>query len=267
MSLPPRATFPGEKTAWWLFGLILAAQAWALGVFVHGGLARFAVPTAYAAPLVLAALLALAVSLARKGPARAPLWAVLAVVVLNFGGTSFDMIATVVHTPDLAREGNVFARAMLDSGAPVAFVYAYSILAKGLLATLECTLWVGLLKHRALILESLRRPMGPLQFLKAVVGAAHMRWYTLLFFVPLRRSTLPSIHMLIWLIAVLSLGSGVQGFCLGLQWCELTPRIHIPVTLAAMGVFVVIYLVWLWRASRPHAEQGQQPGRANASQP
>lgn len=47
-----------------------------------------------------------------------------------FGGAAFDMIATIVRTPDLSMEANPIAVALRDAGVPVAGIVVFAIVAQ-----------------------------------------------------------------------------------------------------------------------------------------
>ncbi len=239
---------PGNVEARYLVLLIFAASCWACAVFIVDALPQYAVHTTWAMPPLLAALALLAARLAGKGSARTPILPGVLGVVFVSGGPVFDMIATVVHTPSLEREANVFARALLDSGWPAAWVYAYAILAKGLLMTLKALLWLGLLRHRTALAACLGRPRSTLQFLKAVAGGARLSWRQ--FLMPLRPSELPRAYPLLWLLAVVLVGEELESWYLGLAWCGQVPGPSWPAGLAGIAIALAAYVLWLWRASR-----------------
>ncbi len=229
--------------------LIFAGSCWTCAVFGVDALRRYALHTTWAMPPLLAVLALLAARLAGKGGAKTPMLPGVLGVVFVSGGAVFDMIATVVHTPSLEQESNVFARALLDSGWPVAWVYAYAILAKGLLMTLKALLWVGLLRHRTALTACLGRQRSVLRFLKAVAGGARLSWRE--FLMPLRPSELPRAYPVLWLLAVLLAGDELHSWYLGLAWCGVVPGPTWPAGLAGIFIALAAYVVWLWRASRP----------------
>src|SRR5262249_30249816 len=142
---PPPSAAPGPdaKTAWLARGVVvLAGLGLALVVpFRPLGIPSWQVPAAYLFAVPLAGLLVCMTLLLRTGRDRAPLPVLLPGLALVAGGTGFDLVATVVHSPDLAQESNPVARALLDSGHSIPFLYAYGLLMQGGLALLFCLVW------------------------------------------------------------------------------------------------------------------------------
>src|SRR5262249_41400670 len=138
---PDPAPLPGGTAARDLLLTALASTAFTL-VFVLDGFAAYRVPAAYALPAVLVVNLALAVRLARAGRAAVPIVAAVLGCAFVVGGAAFDIFATVLHSPNLSDEGNPVARALLDAGHPVAFLYGYAAVGQSLYLLFLCTLWV-----------------------------------------------------------------------------------------------------------------------------
>jgi hypothetical protein len=252
MGSPDATPIPGNREARSLLLVSsLAACAVILVVFPFGLFPGLTVPAAYALPVLLTLCLVLAVGLARAGTAGAPAAATLLGIAFILGGPTFDIVATVIHTPDLKLEANPIARTLLDSGHTLPFVYAYGFVAQGLLVLVQCALWVGLLRHRRILVESLRGFPSLLLFLKAATGGAELTWRQWLF--PLRAADLPRAYHLLWLLAVLLLAGVVYRWYLGLEWFGLVPFVRWPVVVLAVVGGLAGYLTWLWYASREDA--------------
>src|SRR5687768_8677104 len=128
----PQARPPGHAEAKALLLTVLAPIVCISLVLLLEPFRVAAAPTIYALPFVLAASLFLAVQLVRKGSARIPAVPAFLGLVWILGGGLLDMIATVVNTPTLELEANVIARALLDSGHSLSFVYPYAIVSQSL---------------------------------------------------------------------------------------------------------------------------------------
>lgn len=161
------------------------------------------------------------------------------------------MAATVHHSPDLGQESNPIARALLDAGHPLSLVYGFAIVCQGLYVALACALWWALLKHRTILLTSLRELRSPWAFLKAATGGGDLTWRQWL--LPMRLSELPDSRSAVWVVAVMLLGSGAERWYLGLEWYGFFPGWRVSVAGGSIVLALGLYLAWLWRASRaPH---------------
>ncbi len=106
--------------------------------------------TVYVIPVCYIFLLWPAVRLAAEGT-DAPLISVLIFGILFIAGGVFDLYSTIVSSPDLKREGNVYIRLLLDSGHSLTFAYFYLFLISILENGLHIVLLTALLKNRSLI--------------------------------------------------------------------------------------------------------------------
>ena len=67
----------------------------------------------------------------------------LAGLAFAAGGAALDVVATVLHTPDLSLEENPVARALLDGGHSLSFVYGYAFVCQALLVALLAVVWAA----------------------------------------------------------------------------------------------------------------------------
>jgi hypothetical protein len=236
--------------------VFLAGGSGLLLVVLIDDLSAWVVPAAYALPPLLAVCLILAVRLARLGTASIPAFALMLGAAWVMGGAALDITATLIHTPDLRREANPIARALLDSGHALPFVFGYAFVGQGLYVLLLCVLWAGLLRHRADLALSLRAYPSPLLFVKAATGGAELTWRQWL--LPLRMSELPRSYYALWTIAVIMLAGVADRWFLGLEWFGLVPHVRVFVVVVAIAIGLACYLRWLWYASR--AAMGVSPG-------
>ena len=206
------------------------------------------IPTIYALPIALALSLFLAVRLAYKGTSRVPAALATIGVVYIVGGGMFDMISTVIHTPRLHKEGNVIARALLDSGHSLQFVYAYAIVAQALLLILVSTLWVAFLRHREALITSVENERSLMPFLKAATGGAHLTWRQ--WIIPLKMSDMPRAFPLMWVMVVGLVAGASDRWYLGLKWFSLVSFNRWASVAIALFVVLIVYFLWLWAASR-----------------
>ncbi len=98
---------PGNTEAKLQLLIFLVAAGWILVVFLLNRLPFAVIPTAYAVPVILAPSLFLAIRLAHKGTARIPATLGTIGILYIAGGGTFDMVATVIHTPRLRNESNL----------------------------------------------------------------------------------------------------------------------------------------------------------------
>jgi hypothetical protein len=250
---------PGHRAARALLLLFCAGAVGILPLVCFRPDLPAAAPAAYAIPVFLAVLLALAVGVERAGPASAPWWAVLLGVAYIVGGAALDITATVVHTPDLSLEQNPIARLLLDGGHSVAFVYGYAAVCQSLdLAFVSC-LWIGLLRHRCAILESLRGSQTLLQVFKGATGGAKLTWRQ--WCLPLRLSDLPSAYHLLWLLTVAMVAGSMERWYLGAEWYGFLPGARWVVVSGSVSAGLVFYLLWLWQGVRRlQGEAGRPAG-------
>ena len=201
-------------------------------------------PLAYVLPLAMLAGIALVVPLYLIGRNPIPIMPLFGGLIFSIGGVVLDAGATIINTPTLARESNVIARALLDSGHPIGFVYAYGIASQTLYLILVCVLWITFLRHRLTLLASAKRahPKSRLDFIKAVTGGAHLSWRQYL--LPLKLSELPKSYHLVMLVAVTLTGSMLFNWYLGLSWMGVLPVSHTLALIICILLSVLCYAGW-----------------------
>lgn len=237
------ASTPGARKLTW----ILAISSLLIpAVFYLPALAPARAPVSLILiPLLLYAL-ALAIPTVRVSPHPLPLPAFLAGALFVIGGTAFDLYATIVHTPDLAREGNPVARTLLDAGYPLHTVIAFGIVAQVLMTAFLVTLWAGVLKHRPVLLASAERSNSKnvFEFIKAGVGAADLTWRQAFF--PFTYSELPRAYHFIWYIATVFVVMWAYRWSLGLAWFgHLSWPATKIVALTAAALGITLHSLWL----------------------
>jgi len=182
-----------------------------------------AVLAALAIPLLLIPIEVASLLLLLRGSNRASLPFGIGGCLLIVGGVALDVIATIVYTPDLAREANPLARLLLDSGYSVRFVYGYGLCGQSLLSLVLCTLWLALLRHKDSIVDF---PFDPQlsfgAYYRAVVAGKAVTVRQ--FYFPLRRSELKSPYRVLWLLVVGACGCSVPyRWYLGFEWIGIAP--------------------------------------------
>jgi len=244
---------------------VVAVSGVIFAAFFTDRLTVWRVPAAYLVLLGAAISLPLSAALALRGSARAPTGLLLAGVAFTAGGAAFDVGATLWHTPDLAQEGNVVARTLLDSGCSVGFVLAAGAVGQiASTASLVCA-WAGLLRHRHLILADIPIDGAVLPTLKAATGGANRTWRQWL--LPLRYAELPDAYHLWWATAAVLVAGSAYRWYLGLEWFGLVPfawangRVVVAVVACTAGL--AAYVLWLSAAARlRRGSDSAEPGTA-----
>jgi hypothetical protein len=173
--------------------------------------------------------------------------------LFSVGGVVLDAGATIINTPTLAQESNVIARALLDSGHSIGFVYLYGTVSQAFYLILVCGLWATFLRHRLTLLASAMstNPKSGLEFIKAATGGAHLSWRQ--YCLPLKLSELPKSYHLVLLIAVTLTGSMTFNWYLGLSWMGVIPVFHTVAIIICITLSVTIYAIWLWFQYSPES--------------
>jgi hypothetical protein len=228
-----------------LLGTLMVSGVFFL-VFYLRYLRVLRLPLAYLLPVLLVYGISVSIKLCRLGTGSAPVSLVVVGAVLLFGGAAFDVIATITVSPRLDQEANVVARALLDSGHAVSFVYVYGLVAQVLIQLLALILWVGFLRHQETLVTLARetKSESTIDFTKALLGGAHLTRRQ--FFFPLRLSELPKSYNLVWILPVMWVTISPYRWHLGLEWLGMAP---ISRTSAAVLWFMVSQLIcsaWIW---------------------
>lgn len=96
-----------------------------------------------------------AMKLFRILPGHVPLNAFLIGVFLVVGSAIVDMGATVICSPDLQQEGNVFILMLLSEKFSLGFIYCFSLALNILAGSLELILWACFLKVYPTMIQSI----------------------------------------------------------------------------------------------------------------
>jgi hypothetical protein len=208
----------------------------------------WSLPLAYLLPVPALGVVVCLLRVLRHGPGKLPWLPFLIGSAYMLGGMAFDVLATVVHSPDLSDEGNPIARTLLDSGQGLTVVYLYGAGMQTLDAVGACVLWAAFLRHRHTWLRTTwdSGPQSLPQFLKAATGGARLSWRE--YFLPLRLSELKriSVYHLFWVLPPALLGACVERWYLGFAWYRILPAGHHYAVLVGGALLgVVAVLVWL----------------------
>jgi hypothetical protein len=211
--------------------------------------------------LLLAVALAAAVPLAAAGEDDPPVAALLAGWVVILGGAVCDIVATVVHSPDLAREANPMLRGLLDHGVALGQVYWFGAIIQVLFVGLAMTLWLGFLKHRQTLAATMPPRGSLLAYFKAGTGGRELSYRQWL--CPLAYSELPWVyHYAMW-AAVVFVGISVYRFYVALEWYGVAPLHSLGVRLIVPSVLLLVtcwwYAAWL-RGARQRLGHEAQDG-------
>jgi hypothetical protein len=250
---------PGSRAGAALVILGLAFVVCELTVLYLPAARSGAIPTVYATPLVLIMGLLLSVRILSYGTQTLPIGAFVAGCGFVVGGAAFDVIATIIHTSDLAQETNPIARVLLETGHSVTLVYVYAGFCQVAFALLICVLWAGLLRHRTTIVSSVRESTTVMQLVKALTGGAGLTWRQWLW--PLKISELPDFSYYVWALTVILVAGAAYRWYLGLEWFGFSPIHRVYVGIAAGLIGFTAYVAWAHREIQ-HARRGSKVERA-----
>jgi hypothetical protein len=170
------------------------------------------------------------------------------------GGVTFDIAATLIHTPDLANEMNPIARLLLDSNYSLAFVYAYSALMQTIIVVDLCILWAVFLRHRRSWMEESfcrdGRSFG--RFIKTATGGGQLTWRQWL--LPCSPRELPRGYEICLIVIPLLMVGTVARWYYGFQWFGILPwmsNLALFVILAVIALAVLAgWLYWEYQGCR-----------------
>lgn len=233
-------TLPGAGEAHWVVLLAVAWLTWDAIAFAGPAAHGLAVPTAYGLVLVLLGGFLLSARLMRSGRISLPPRPFLVGAGFAVAGASFDIFATVLHTPDLSNEQNPYARALLDSGHPLTFVYVYCWICNWAHQAIVVLLWAALLRHRETI-------VGQYKYCSLCRAATrHGRSWLASF----RSAYFPVMYGLVWPLAVISVAGGAYRWYLGLEWFGVFVGHGTHVAAVSGLIGVAVYCTWVRRAVR-----------------
>ena len=189
--------------------------------------------------------IALLMVLLRHGQSPCPPLVLYAGILFMVGGTALDVGATIISTPTLARESNPIARALLDSGHSLAFVYACGLVGQVLVLVIGCLGWAAFLRHRDTVIQSAwdAGPQSAYQFCKAALGAGHLT--SRQYFLPLKLSELSKAYHMACAIWAATVGAWSYRWYLGLNWLHLVPEATPRVIAVCLALGLGGYHAWL----------------------
>jgi hypothetical protein len=213
---------------------------------------------------LLAVALAAAVPFALMGKENAPAAPLLVGFAVILGGAACDIYATVIHSPDLVREANPILRGLLDNGVSLEQVYLFGGILQVLFVGLTMVLWLGFLKHRHMLVETMPPHGSLLEYFKAGTGGRELSYRQWL--CPLAYSELPWVfHFALW-TGVAFVGISVYRFYLALEWFGVAPLHPLWIRFVAPSLVLLatcwVYAVWL-RGSK--ARLGQRNDKDSQS--
>jgi hypothetical protein len=171
-------------------------------------------------------------------------------VVILIASIWFDVLTTITHSSDLAREGNIFIVMSQRFHFPIWGMYLLGFLAQLGITVISCALWVSFVRHyqiyQRVIWET--QPRNLIQFLWVGLGESLRSTKTH----PQRKLLVRSYRML-WIIA-LCLIQPFSRWIYGLEWLGYPVRnilasyIGIGIYLVEeiiMGIIALSFLIWL----------------------
>ena len=156
------------------------------------------------------------------------------------GGKCFDIIATLLKTPDLASESNLIARLFLDNGFPVGFVYALGFLSQLLLTIISCGLWMAFIKHYRIYFELVwkLKPRSLIEFLVACAGGSTR-------FARVTNQTYSSSYRVLWPGALWFIAP-VSNWANGLAWLGIiSPAVDANIAGMERTLAIPLFALWL----------------------
>lgn len=154
-----------------------------------------------------------------------------------------DVLATVVNTPDMAREGNPIIIFLRESGFSLWLQYLTGFTAQFLLTVISCALWVAFIRHvplyKALLLAM--HPQSLIEFMWAALGG---RTY----FSKIEKIKISRSYRLMWWL-VLPLIMPFGRFSAALEWMKVIPHASFLIPLIVLlqsGFSLVLLFGWLF---------------------
>jgi hypothetical protein len=167
-------------------------------------------------------------------PEKLPMPAFLLGGFIVVGGASFDIINTIIQTPDLSFEGNPVARLFFDNNFSVLFVYVLGFLGQSLIILFALLLWAVFLKTYPILLREIKNN-PPKSFICTMLGGPNASYFDLFLGKVEPLYTVPAVGPLL-------VGSFLYRWYLGLEWLELVPISRVLVPVLAILFSLILYL-------------------------
>jgi hypothetical protein len=182
----------------------------------------------------------------RVGTTPVPPLALWGGIAFLWGGAAFDMIATVIVNPDLSLEANIVARALLDAGYSVSFIYGYAIAVQALLQLMLSLMWASALHHRDTLLENTWQAdhssfkgfalasIGRIGYKGIFVFKPPKGYYDLIFF-----------HTF-FTLTFAAMGMGLYRWYLGFANLRILPYLpDLVIGVVCISIGIAVYIYWL----------------------
>ena len=196
------------------------------------------------------ALIVLSIQLARMGGRIYSRPAAIIGCGFIIGGVWFDVLATIMHSPDLCGEGNPFIRLSQQLHAPLLDMYLLGFFAQLGITVISCAFWIAALRHADTYLHLLWK-MGPrslIQFFWTAIGG-NLKPNKL----QSEGKPFPRSYRAVWFIVILLIDPTPR-YIVGVEWFGFSiPRIlegFVGYALAelliqAVSIGLGIYALWL----------------------
>lgn len=186
-------------------------------------------------------LSAAAIRLARQGSRAYPAPLAWTGALLIAGGIWSDVLATVLNTPDLARECNPIIVFLRANGFSLWLQYLTGFTAQFLLTIISCALWIAFLRHlpqyKATLLAM--RPQSLIEFVWASLGG---RTY----FTKTEKLKVSRSYRLVWWLILPAIMPFAR-FYLALEWMQVVPVSSILRPLVVfLQTLLPIFLLLSW---------------------
>ena len=165
-----------------------------------------------------------------------------------------DLGCTLMMSPMLEEEGNLYLRRLLDAGCTINSVYAYMLVTQVLFVSMFVIVWISFLQHYPLLVNSIAasEPRSLIEFLKSATGGAHLTWRQ--WIIPFKPSEVPLLYHCFWFAAVgVIFGISIFRYYAALEWLSVVPvSIEGRIMTASLGILgsLLAYLYFLHQESR-----------------
>jgi hypothetical protein len=224
-----------------------------------GWLPEHAVMTACIFPVMTIPVMVRILKLGDRGgtpiPYRPAIWGSAFIIL----AAMMDLGCTLMMSPMLEDEGNIYLRRLLDAGCAIESVYVYIFITQVLFVSMFVIVWVSFLQHYPLLVQSIvvSDPQTTVEFLKSATGGAHLTWRQ--WIIPLRPSEVPLLYHCFWFAAVgVIFGISIFRYYAALEWLSIVPvSIEGRIMTASLGIAgsLLSYLYILHQESRYQIRQ------------